>query len=132
MKRKLIASGDTGKIFDALIDPFRPCMITDGMIDRTWECIIAVANHMRQRADSGLENDIWKYHMENEGTLIWINKDCHGVMGLIWNALKLKAFERYGNEGMGGELVVNLDDLYDLLYTAFDYLVGLEDEKEDE
>lgn len=132
MKRELIASGDTGKIFDAVMDVNNPELMTDDRIDRTWECIIAVANHMRQRADCGLENDIWKYHMENEGTLIWINKDCHGVMGLIGDALKLKAFERYGNEGMGGELVANLDDLYDLLYTAFDYLVGLEDEKEDE
>lgn len=29
--------------------------------------------------------------------------------------LRVKAFERYGNDGMGGELVVNLDDVMDIL-----------------
>lgn len=133
MKRKLIASGDTGHIYDAPINPFDPFFLaTDGMIDRTLECIVAVGNHMKQRANSGLSTDMWKYHFEDEGTLIWINKDCHELIGFIWNALKQMAFERHENIGMGGELVVNLDDLSDMLYGIFDKLVGLDDEKEDE
>lgn len=29
--------------------------------------------------------------------------------------LKTKSFERYGNDGMGGELVINLDDVIEVL-----------------
>lgn len=29
--------------------------------------------------------------------------------------LKVKSFERYSNDGMGGELVVNLDDVIEIL-----------------
>lgn len=132
MTRKLIASGDTGKIYDAVMDENNQELMTGDKIDRTNECIIAVANHMRQRADSGFDIDMWKYTMENEGALIWINKDCHGIIGEIWKALVLVSYERFGAEGMGGEPVVNLDDLSDMLYKVFDRLVGLNDEKEDE
>ena len=33
----------------------------------------------------------------------------------VINQLKRKSFERYGNGGMGGELVVNLDDVFDIV-----------------
>ena len=33
----------------------------------------------------------------------------------VINQLKRKSFERYGNGGMGGELVVNLDDVLDIV-----------------
>ena len=33
----------------------------------------------------------------------------------VINQLKRKSFERYGNGGMGGELVVNLDDAFDIV-----------------
>ena len=33
----------------------------------------------------------------------------------VINQLEKKSFERYGNGGMGGELVVNLDDAFDIV-----------------
>lgn len=36
-------------------------------------------------------------------------------MDKVVSELQSKSFERYGNQGMGGELVVNLDDAIEIV-----------------
>ncbi len=130
MARKLVTS-EFGTIYDAVMSKKDPERMTDDRVERTNECIIAVANHMKHKADCNLDNEYWKYGFEHHGALVWINEDCHSLMGKIWSKFKEKSFERYGaDDGMGGELVVNLDDVYDIMYQMAKELKLISDEQE--
>ncbi len=43
------------------------------------------------------------------------NYNCSSSVDKVVAALQSKSFERYGNQGMGGELVINLDDAVEIV-----------------
>ncbi len=134
MVRKLVTS-EFGTIFDAVMSKKDPERMTDDRVDRTNECIIAVANHMKHKADCNLDNEFWKYSFEHHGALIWVNEDCYSLMGKIWSKIKEKSFEQYdADNDMAEEWVVKLEDVYEVFYDIMNQLVGLEglEDKEQE
>lgn len=51
MKKKLVVSGLTATIYDAVLSK-TPGIMTNNRTDRTDECIRAVAEHMKFKADN--------------------------------------------------------------------------------
>lgn len=43
------------------------------------------------------------------------NYDCGGSVDKVVAEIQGKSFERYGNQGMGGELVISLDDAVEIV-----------------
>lgn len=75
MAKKLVVAGLTGTIYDAVLSK-TPNIMTGNRTDRTDECIIAVAEHMRQKADSNEDQKgFWQYCWEGIGTLTWESEE---------------------------------------------------------
>lgn len=71
MAKKLVVSGLTGTIFDAVLSK-TPGVMTNNRTDRTDECISAVAEHMKTKADCNEQNKgFWQYQWDGIGTLTW-------------------------------------------------------------
>lgn len=71
MAKKLVVAGLTGTIYDAVLSK-TPNVMTTNRTDRTAECITAVAEHMKQKADLNEEQKgFWQYQWEGLGTLTW-------------------------------------------------------------
>lgn len=72
MAKKLVAAGLTGTIYDAVLSKKEQGVMTGDRTDRTDECIEAVANHMKIKADSNKDDKgFWQYQWEGVGTLTW-------------------------------------------------------------
>lgn len=71
MSKKLVVSGLSGTIYDAVLSK-TPGVMTGNRTDRTNEVIGAVADHMKMKADYNKENKgFWQYEWEGVGTLTW-------------------------------------------------------------
>lgn len=71
MAKKLVVSGLTGTIFDAVLSK-TPGVMTNNRTDRTDECISAVAEHMKTKADCNEQKKgFWQYQWDGIGTLTW-------------------------------------------------------------
>ena len=70
MAKKLVC-GNFGTIFDAVLSK-TPGMMTGNRTDRTDECINAVAEHMKFKADFNEDTPgFWQYEWKGIGTLTW-------------------------------------------------------------
>ena len=71
MPRKLVVSGLSGTIYDAILSK-TPNVMTGNRTDRTDEAIFAVAEHMKLKADyNNNDKGFWQYEWEGMGTLTW-------------------------------------------------------------
>lgn len=71
MAKKLVVAGLTGTIYDAVLSK-KPGVMTGNRTDRTNECIEAVAEHMKIKADlNEQQKGIFQYQWEGIGTLTW-------------------------------------------------------------
>lgn len=71
MAKKLVVAGISGKIYDAVLSK-KSDVMTGNRTDRTDECITAVAEHMKHKADYNKENKgFWQYQWKGVGTLTW-------------------------------------------------------------
>lgn len=71
MAKKLVVAGITGTIYDAVLSK-KPNLMTNNRTDRTDECIRAVADHMKLKADYNEEQKgFWQYRWDGIGTLTW-------------------------------------------------------------
>ena len=69
--KKLVVAGITGVIYDAVLTK-TPGVMTGNRTDRTEECIMAVAEHMKAEADSNKDTPgFWQYEWPGIGTLTW-------------------------------------------------------------
>ena len=68
--KKLVVAGLTSTIYDAILD--NEGNMTSNRTDRTDECIKAVAEHMKLKADCNEEQKgFLQYHWKDVGTLTW-------------------------------------------------------------
>lgn len=68
---KLVVAGLTGTIYDAVLSK-NPKIMTGNKRDRTDECITAVAEHMKHKADNNeQQKGFWQYRWKGIGTLTW-------------------------------------------------------------
>ena len=73
MPKKLVC-GIFGTIYDAVMSK-TPGKMTGNRIDRTDECIEAVASHMKCKADTNKDTPgFWQYEWPSVGTLTWETK----------------------------------------------------------
>ena len=71
MAKKLVVAGLTGTIFDAVLSK-TPNVMTNNRTDRTDECISAVADHMRVKAEHNEQKKgFFQYRWDGVGTLTW-------------------------------------------------------------
>lgn len=71
MAKKLVVAGITGAIYDAVLSK-KPGVMTDNRAGRTDECIKAVAEHMKTKADlNEQQRGVFQYRWEGIGTLTW-------------------------------------------------------------
>ena len=71
MPKKLVVSGLSGTIYDATLSK-TPGVMTGNRTDRTEEAIMAVADHMKLKADYNKDNKgFWQYEWKGIGTLTW-------------------------------------------------------------
>ena len=71
MAKKLVVAGLTGTIYDAVLSK-TPNVMTNNRTDRTDECISAVADHMRVKAEHNeKQKGFFQYCWEGVGTLTW-------------------------------------------------------------
>lgn len=71
MAKKLVVAGLTGTIYDAVMSK-KPGVMTGNRTDRTQECIGAVADHMKLKADHNEQmQGFFRYYWEGIGTLTW-------------------------------------------------------------
>lgn len=71
MPKKLVVAGLTGTIYDAVLSK-TPNVMTNNRIDRTDECISAVADHMRVNAEHNeQQKGFFQYRWDGVGTLTW-------------------------------------------------------------
>lgn len=72
--KKLVVSGLSNTIYDAVLSKDQSTM-TSNRTDRTDECIRAVAEHMKGKADFN-KNDkgFWQYVWPGFGKLTWENE----------------------------------------------------------
>lgn len=69
--KKLVVAGLPGTIYDAVLSK-TPGIMTGNRTDRTDECILAVAEHMKSKADSNKDQKgVWQYQWLGVGTLTW-------------------------------------------------------------
>lgn len=69
--KKLVVAGISGTIYDAVLSK-TPGIMTGDRTDRTDECIRAVADHMKSKADSNKDqNGFWQYRWPGIGALTW-------------------------------------------------------------
>ncbi|WP_040659733.1 DUF7446 family protein, partial [Oscillibacter ruminantium] len=72
--KKLVVAGITGTIYDAVLSK-NPDIMTENRTDRTDECIRAVAEHMKSKADINKEQKgFWQYRWPGVGKLTWENE----------------------------------------------------------
>jgi len=77
--KKLVVAGLSGTIFDAVLSK-TPGIMTGGRTDRTDECITAVAEHMKHKADFNENNKgFWQYEWPGYGKLTWESKQIKEV-----------------------------------------------------
>lgn len=70
MAKKLVVSDLSGTIYDATMSKKDPSRMTDDRVERTDECIRAVANHMHLMATENRDNPGWyRYNFPGFGTL---------------------------------------------------------------
>lgn len=68
---KLVVAGISGTIYDAVLSR-TPGIMTGNRTDRTDECISAVAEHMKMKADFNEDDKgFWQYIWPGKGTLTW-------------------------------------------------------------
>lgn len=71
MVKKLAVSELSGTIFDAAMSK-KPGVMTDNKVNRTEECVTAVAEHMKFKADNNEQRKgFFQYEWEGIGTLTW-------------------------------------------------------------
>lgn len=71
MAKKLVVAGLTGTIYDAVLSK-TPNVMTNNRTDRTDECISAVADHMRVKAEHNeQQKGFFQYCWDGVGTLTW-------------------------------------------------------------
>lgn len=71
MAKKLVVARISGTIYDAVLSK-TPNVMTSNRKDRTDECITAVAEHMKHKADYNEEDKgFWRYQWKGIGTLTW-------------------------------------------------------------
>lgn len=71
MAKKLVVAGLTGTIYDAVLSK-TPNVMTNNRTDRTDECISAVADHMRVKAEyNKQQKGVFQYCWKGVGTLTW-------------------------------------------------------------
>lgn len=71
MVKKLVVAGISGTIYDAVLSK-TPNVMTGNRTDRTDECISAVAEHMKFKAEYNKEDKgFWQYQWKGMGTLTW-------------------------------------------------------------
>lgn len=71
MPKKLVVAGASGTIYDARMTKTPGLMSTDRR-DRTDEAVVAVAEHMKAKADmNNVTPGFWQYHWPGIGTLTW-------------------------------------------------------------
>lgn len=71
MAKELVVAEISGTIYDAVLSK-KSNVMTGNRTDRTDECITAVAEHMKHKADYNKENKgFWRYQWEGVGTLTW-------------------------------------------------------------
>lgn len=71
MAKKLVVSTLVGTIYDAVLSK-KEGIMTANRTDRTDECISAVAEHMKAKADYNEDTPgFWQYRWEGIGTLTW-------------------------------------------------------------
>ncbi len=69
--KKLVVAGITGTIYDAVLSK-TPGIMTGNRKDRTDECISAVAEHMKHKADFNKDSKgFWQYIWPGFGKLTW-------------------------------------------------------------
>ena len=72
MAKTLVVAALTGTIYEADMTKKPGVMKTNGRIDRTKECVSAVAEHMKLMADFNTEQPgFFQYVWEGIGTLTW-------------------------------------------------------------
>lgn len=71
--KKLVVTEITGTIYDAVLSKTQGVM-TSKRSNRTNECITAVAEHMKHKADFNKDKQgFWQYEWEGVGTLTWVS-----------------------------------------------------------
>lgn len=71
MAKQLVVSEPMGTIYDAVLSK-TPNVMTNNRTDRTDECISAVADHMRVKAEyNEQQKGFFQYRWEDVGTLTW-------------------------------------------------------------
>ena len=74
MAKKLVC-GCFGTIYDAVMSK-KPGVMTGNRTDRTEECIQAVADHMKIKADNNTDDKgFWQYTWPGIGRLTWENEE---------------------------------------------------------
>ena len=69
--KKLVVAGLSGTIYDAVVSK-KPGIMTGNRTDRTDECVRAVAEHMKLKADYNKdEKGFWQYEWHGIGKLTW-------------------------------------------------------------
>ncbi len=72
--KKLVVALLSGTIYDAVLGK-KTGIMTVNRTDRTDECIRAVADHMKSKADSNKDqNGFWQYRWPGIGKLTWENE----------------------------------------------------------
>lgn len=78
MAKKLVVAAISGTIYDAVLSK-KANIMTGNRTDRTDECIDAVAEHMRQKADYNEKSKgFWQYEWKGIGTLTWKSENLKG------------------------------------------------------
>lgn len=69
--KKLVVAGLSGTIYDAVLSK-TPGVMTGKRTERTGECIVAVAEHMKHKADFNQDSKgFWQYQWPGFGKLTW-------------------------------------------------------------
>lgn len=72
MAKRLAVSEITGTIYDAILSKNKEFVTMSNKTDRTDECIRAVAEHMKCKADDNDEaRGFYAYRWKGKGTLTW-------------------------------------------------------------
>lgn len=69
--KKLVVAGLSGTIYDAVLSK-KENQMTSNRVDRTDECINAVAEHMKAMGEFNKNTPgFWQYEWDGVGTLTW-------------------------------------------------------------
>lgn len=74
MAKQLVTAALTGRIYDATIKK-DGTMSEKGRVDRTEECVLAVASHLHLEAELNQEQKgFWQMKFPGFGTLTWVSE----------------------------------------------------------